>query len=1001
MDPVTGLTALAGISLATVAGLRLKKQMNAEGFVALPDTNTNYQESVKESQTRYNMFSGLINPITNSVIPVGSSSNTVKRQTELVNDSLGSYNAVFSPQSSQTLVLQKFENQFKPRADSTKSLYGAMKFCREAAQQTNPFTTYNSDGSVKLQGAVSADGELKFDEVCGVCLTNGIDEEGTIFNKPRGMLVESGAREEALAKQKENGWAYPRIKPSIGTCEGSPGSPVFAVTAKDLALFRNRLACLENKEVGGSENCALCFESDEVYSSVGPTAQTNPISFKLQGIGSAKLLLRGTTLQTTTLSDTTPTVFELGTSAKEGDTFVLDISPPANSTTPVSVYGYMYANTPKQGLYTMPLNLLVTVDDETGGSPTKSEFPTFEDVGLTVAKMVPGPGKTRMRLRGVIPFTFVQASEFAAMDCLDGPYQTQGASASAFSTDQPCFARGSKPGNYNDACLRQRILDAGCTNAGELYVNPQQLNTSNGAPQSLTRIYAALKNVAALDMVDPEKTKQCSGRSIETPCDPFLFNTSAKFGAAMSSGGLRANQAQQCLSFLYHNRGANERSNPARVGPTYTGLVTYRNNQREIKNIYCLPEGALNPDTNSSARDTLARIGDNGYKGKASVDAIKLYLNDQLTLATDTTRNANSDPDRKAAITNCFGTNLTSLPAALSTNPRVVNDSPPPGFTSGLYVRFFEISDQNPDIVPGNRGWGNSIGTPRAYTSIQFNDRTLARSDRCGVVAKGYYFATGPETLHLYTVSDDGIFVSFNNVQRISNWRIKAPTGDMSAPIQIPAAGMYPFELRFYEWAGGAACNFFYRLNNETNWRSDLSERFFYKTEDVERENQALLALQRGQFTAASLTPRFNTRVGTVQINGDYTLSMTIRPTGLLGDWASIIRFSLRDGNCCEVGQRAPGIWFFPGQTRLHVIVGDTQNGNWGVNTAAGIPMNSNTTFRLDCIGSSVVLTVNNEVIRVTQPSRRATGLANIFVGDAFYQPAKCQITNLSFRSLN
>ena len=76
MDPVTGLAALVGISLASVAGLRLKKKME-EGFEALPDTSTDYQNSVAESQSRYNMFSGLVNPLTNSIIPVGSSQATI------------------------------------------------------------------------------------------------------------------------------------------------------------------------------------------------------------------------------------------------------------------------------------------------------------------------------------------------------------------------------------------------------------------------------------------------------------------------------------------------------------------------------------------------------------------------------------------------------------------------------------------------------------------------------------------------------------------------------------------------------------------------------------------------------------------------------------------------------------------------------------------------------------------------------------------------------------
>jgi hypothetical protein len=939
------------------------------------------------------MFSQLVNPLTNSIIPVGSTDATVRQKKELVNDALGSFDAAFSPTSSQTLVLKNFQNKFQARSDTQKSLYGAMKFCRETGKQQNPFTTYNSDGSVKLQGAISEDGQWKFDEVCGVCLTNGIDEEGNRFTTKQGMVVDPNARENALSEQEKNAWPYPRMGPAIGTCEGAPNSPAFATTGRDLERFQARQACLLRKDIGGPDNCALCFESDGVYGSVASNAQTNIVSVALQGTGTVELRVGNRRIDQKALSESTPVTMDL-TDAKEGDTFRLNVTGTTGQS--LNLYGYLYSRTPRNGLFTMPLNLLMTIDDETGASPSKSGgFYTFSNVGLDVAKMNPGSGKTRMRLRGVLPFTFVQASEFAAMDCLDAPFQTKTSSATAFSTDQPCFAKGSRPGNYNTTCLQQRILDSGCTNAGTLYQNPQQLNTKNGVAQSISQIAETVRGIAALDMVEEEETKQCSGRDIQTPCDPFIQRNTLKFGTALTGTNEKLKtQAQQCLSFLYHNKGANETTNPPRVGPTYTGLVTYKNNQREIKNIYCLPDGQLNPDTNTTGQTTLARIGDDGYEGRIGVEAIKKYLNDQLTLAVDLTRNANTDTNRKAAIINCFGSDLRALPAVVTgtptsiTNPcgiiahfvrvlpslsisqdqafieisqlividkngnnvapgksttgstsayqthgfgtheparaidgqlfakrqnfyisetaggnaqfllnlggpvdvtkiiyitrgdttniafrkngirlqlldanqNVLNTTTldgtqrqevsylisgadstcvsnlpvvplplPANHVSGLYVRFYGITDSNPDIVPGNRGWGGQIAQAR-YTTINFNDWNLARSDRCALVAKGFYIAPGPETLYLYTGSDDGIYVTFNGIQQISRWNVHGPIGDESAPITISQAGVYPFELRFYEWTGGALCQFLYRINDEATWRSDLTHRFAYNT---------------------------------------------------------------------------------------------------------------------------------------------------------------------------
>jgi len=1035
MDPITGLAALAGVTLASIAGLRLTKKQE-EGFDALPDRDTGYSESVGESQSRYNMFSGMVNPITNSIIPVGSPQGVVQEQKDRVNAALGNYSAEFSPDSSQTVVLKKFENQFKPRADSSKSLYAAARFCRSAGNQTTPFTVYNSDGSVRTQGAVSPDGYWKFDEVCGICLTDGVDEEGNRFRKPTGLLVEPSQRQDAYDEQEKNSWSYPRVAPSIGACTGAPDGPVFATNAKDLSRYGARQRCLHNKTLGGTDNCAVCYDTD-TYSSLPPDTEINELEVSLSGIAKVRVYLGNKEILNSTMKVTDQGGFKAGgvlTGAKEGDVFRIDLEPLSEQDPNVIVWGTISARNPRGGLFGFPLNLIMTVDDETGSTPNKAGgFETDSATGLELAKMRPSRGKTKMRLRGTIPFTFVSSTEFAAMDCLDGPFQAQSASLSAFATDQPCYARGSAPGRYNDACLRARILDAGCTNAGTLYQNPSVLNTKDGAAQTLTQIYTTLQTIADNDMVDPEMTKQCSGRTIQTPCDPFILRAgSLKFGDALSGANASLKtQAQQCLSFLYNNKGASELARPPRVGPSYTNPALYRNNRKDSKNLYCLPDGSLNPDANPAGRDALVRAADQGYAGKIGVDGIKAYLSDMLTMAIDTSRNANTDPERKAAIVSCFGKDLKALPAQVTGTPTIIQNacgvvarfvrvlpsqfvsdsfieisqiavidktganvaagksttgtspawpssgafgshaasnavdgqlytkernfyhsaSPggtsqflldlgnptdvtkvilwsrgdnartshhrkngmrlqlldgnqavltekllnsslreevvyqqagadsacrstlpdatpltlPAGFSGGLYVRFFEITDANPDVVPGNRGWGRRIGSAAPYGALRFTDGTLAQFDKCGLVAKGYYIATGAETLYLATESDDGVYIEFNGRQVLRNWTIHAPTRDVATPIQITGAGVYPFEVRFYEWGGGALLNLFYRINDEATWRTDLTARFAYKPAEVQQEDadfQArILAQQQAAAAAAALASQGLTRL--------------------------------------------------------------------------------------------------------------------------------------------
>jgi hypothetical protein len=333
----------------------------------------------------------------------------------------------------------------------------------------------------------------------------------------------------------------------LGTCTGAPDQPVFATSQDDLDRFKSRLYCVQRKQIDPEHGCALCFENDS-YSFVRKNPDVSIQSVVLRGVGSASIRVKGSEVTKTTLTDTDQKI-EL-TGGKEGDLFGVSVTS-IDSVAPV-VFGYFEGVNSGGGYYRMPLNLLFIVDDITGSSPKKSGgFYNFTDVGVSVAKMKCGSGKTSMNLRGTIPFTFVDSDEFSAMDCPTAPYQTQAASVTSFSTDQPCYAKGSGPGNYNDDCIRGQILSVGCTNAGDLYKNPKDLNTVGGVPQSIDQIYSVLADIANGDGVDVTKTKQCSGRTIDSPCDPFLFNPSMKFASAGATG-------EKCLSYLYNNKGSQE-----------------------------------------------------------------------------------------------------------------------------------------------------------------------------------------------------------------------------------------------------------------------------------------------------------------------------------------------------------------------------------------------------------------------------------------------------------
>jgi len=136
-----------------------------------------------------------------------------------------------------------------------------------------------------------------------------------------------------------------------------------------------------------------------------------------------------------------------------------------------------------------------------------------------------------------------------------------------------------------------------------------------------------------------------------------------------------------------------------------------------------------------------------------------------------------------------------------------------------------------------------------------------------------------------------------------------------------------------------------------------------------------------------------NNKVGNVNIStGDYTIEFDITIQGVQGPWTNILHVSTGSDI-----SRAPGIWLWPNESRLHVRIGDTTNANWGLDTEP-LPIGKKTHVKLEAKGESVVVKVDASQYAAKQPGKRPTGSGyTVYVSDPWYVPANAVVENLTY----
>jgi hypothetical protein len=587
----------------------------------------NYSEGFESTsdkiKDRVNTLAGDQNPLTNPAAQIGVSEAEGAKLRTLTEAALNVPSAVADGAGSYKQVMPT--NLLSPRIDNENSFLGLVKMCKEKGKGDNPFS------------------DSAFTENCGMCLTSGTLITGESFTTPTGVIVYKADKDEANATKTTNGYPFARAMPSLNgaTCVGANKNqdalPVLAINQEDYYAFKKRKECRESHKIG--EQCGRCI-SDQESTWVNPSGGKEPLTLYLWGSGKASVsLANGFRSDTLTLSSSA-SVVKIGR-VEEGTGIQVSV----NSADGPYVYGALISATAAKGLYKLPMEKFIEIDTLAGGfgaPPRRNGVKYFDDAKVFCTKLMSQSGKTSMNLSGFIPVTLVESDQLAAFDCPSAPLVQAQASAELLIDDVCLNPRGQGPGTYSDDCIRQTVLQGGCSTNGDWYKNP---NSKSVSDLNSYLNYIKTKVASGEINTDPAAAMGCKGVDIRTPCDAFL------------SGGI---PDKACMSYLYLNQSEGSK----KIGRAYKNADTKYASMNGNTIGFCRPGAGLDPNS-ANAMGTLTEIA-GGYKGVSGIEAVKLYLSDVFTKAVGSLdlNLEDNKGGRKTSWKQCFGMPIADAPLA-------------------------------------------------------------------------------------------------------------------------------------------------------------------------------------------------------------------------------------------------------------------------------------------------------------------------------------------------
>lgn len=591
------------------------------------DTMAKHQQYIANSQVKFNELTNTINLTSPSV---GIDPITASNMNEAVA-------TVFARPASTTHILEQTIPYSTP-----DQLPGTLEIAQMCEAAPNSCAAFD---------------DAKFAKNCGVSFDPAsIDSAGHTAGIG-GLYISPYDRDEQMAAYKnvqQTGAApyFPlkTLAPTIGKAK----TGTFSLTKDQCTIVKETVDC-ESKQTFGLPNCTQCYTSGQ-FSRVGPESGRLPSTLNLFGSGSVVVSSSNNliALQKTTL--------DLGKGVQvtippnsEGTTFTIAVS----GTLPIYLCGYIEGQT-ATGTFKLDVMTLTQKDTVTGAKPRMTGTRLFN--GFKCFTLMPGNGKSSMNLACLLPFSFVNMFDGAALTCENGPIITREDSATFLESD-PCYGKGNAPGNYKLECLQARWTELGGTPQGTGYPSTKALadaiqKDANGGNRSIDAIVdiLAVKMAQALSGNDANGvplsipdwnavSMYATGTPITNPCD----------GANNANGPV----SKACASYLYANKGVN-----SRVGPTYTQppsqAASLKEKFEDVPNTFNYPGTIIDP---------ISAEGTQFAQNLGGVASVKQKYDEINRLANDNTK---PNADRATALKQAYDINLGPASSSKVTGPTQV-----------------------------------------------------------------------------------------------------------------------------------------------------------------------------------------------------------------------------------------------------------------------------------------------------------------------------------------